>query len=354
MRANKLPTEEIERDPAAFADRVTADGRFGFAAEPGRYRLVVSRACPWAHRVVMTRRLMGLEEAVSLALTDPVQEIIGGDPHWVFTERTGSPGGRDPVLGIHALREAYLARNPGYDGGVSVPGLVDIPSGHLVSNDFDQLSVDLATEWGHLAREGAPELYPAALREEIDAVSDEVYQDLNNGVYRSGFAPDQRRYDRAVAAVFNRLDALEERLTDRRYLVGEHITLADLRLWATLVRFDAVYHGHFKCNRRKLIEYPALWAYARDLYQTPGFGDTTEFEHIRAHYYRVHTAFNPTGVIAIGPDPRGWLSEHGRETLGGRPFGEGTPPGPVPTGERVPPLEEQDRPAGDDWSVPKS
>ncbi len=352
MRANKLPTEEIKRDPAAFADRVTSDGRFGRTAEPGCYRLVVSRACPWAHRVVMTRRLMGLEGIVSLAVTDPIQEIIEGDPHWVFTERTGSPGGRDPVLGIHALREAYLARDPGYDGGVSVPGLVDVPSGHLVSNDYDQISVDLATEWGPLAREGAPELYPEAWREEIDAVSAQVYQDLNNGVYRSGFAPDQRRYDRAVAAVFARLDALEERLTERRYLVGDHITLADLRFWATLARFDAAYHGHFKCNRRKLVEYPALWAYARDLFQTPGFGDTTELEHIRAHYYRVHTAINPTGVVAVGPDPRGWLTGHGREALGGSPFGEGTPPGPVPPGERVPPLAEQDRPAGEVWDAP--
>ncbi|GAA1464279.1 glutathione S-transferase C-terminal domain-containing protein [Nocardiopsis exhalans] len=351
MRANKLPTEEIERDPAAFADRVTEDGRFGFAAEADRYRLVVSRACPWAHRVVMTRRLMGLERAVSLAVTDPVQEIIEGDPHWVFTARTGSPDGRDPILGIHALREAYLARDPEYDGGVSVPGLVDVTSGHLVSNDFDQISEDMATEWGSLARDGAPELYPQALREEIDAVSAQVYQDLNNGVYRCGFAPDQRSYDRAVAAVFDRLDALEEHLTGRRYLVGEHITLADLRLWATLVRFDAVYHGHFKCNRRKLVEYPALWAYARDLYQTSGFGDTTDLEHIRMHYYRVQTGINPTGVVAVGPDPRGWLTEHGREALGGSPFGEGTPPGSAPDDERVRPLAEQGRGVGEVWDA---
>lgn len=341
MRANRMPTEEIKRDAAAFADRVTSDGRFGRTAEPGRYRLVINRACPWAHRVVMTRRLMGLEQVVSLAITDPVQEIIEGDPHWVFTERTGSPDDKDPVLGIHALREAYLARDPAYDGGVSVPGLVDVASGHLVSNDYDQISMDMATEWGGLARAGAPPLYPEELREEIDTVSAEVYQDLNNGVYRSGFAPDQKRYDAAVQGVFARLDALEERLTERRYLVGGHITLADLRLWATLVRFDAAYHGHFKCNRRKLIEYPALWAYARDLFQTPGFGDTTNLEHIRVHYYAVHTAINPTGIVAVGPDPQGWLTPHRREELGGRPFGGGTPPGPTPEGEHVPPLEEQ-------------
>lgn len=338
MRANQLPTEEIKRESAAFADRVTADGRFGRTAERGRYRLVVNRACPWAHRVVITRRLMGLEGAVSLAITDPVQETIDGDPHWVFTEETGSPGDRDPVLGIHALREAYLARDPHYDGGVSVPGLVDVGSGHLVSNDYDQLSLDMATEWGSLVRDGAPDLYPAALRDQIESLSTDIYRDLNNGVYRAGFAPDQRRYDRAVTGVFDRLDALEEHLSTRRYLVGDHITLADIRLFATLVRFDAVYHGHFKCNIRKLSEYPALWAYARDLFQTPGFGDTTNFDHIRTHYYYVHSAINPTRVIAAGPDPRSWLTAHQRDQLGGTPFGAGSDPGPVPEDERVPEL----------------
>jgi putative glutathione S-transferase len=336
MRANQVPTEEITRDPAAFADRVTADGRFGRRAEPGRYRLVVSRACPWAHRVVITRRLMGLEQAVSLAVTDPRQEVIEGDPHWVFTEATGSPGDRDPVLGIHALREAYLARDPSYDGGVSVPGLVDVESGHLVTNDFDQLVRDMDTEWGGLVGDGAPDLYPSALRDEIDSLSREVYTDLNNGVYRAGFAPDQRRYDAAVAAVFARLDALEERLSGRRYLVGDSITEADIKLFPTLVRFDAAYHGHFKCNIRKLSEYPALWAYARDLFQTPGFGDTTDLDHVRIHYYWVHTGINPTRIVAAGPDPRGWLTPHHREELGGSPFGAGTSPGPVPVGERVP------------------
>ncbi|CAL9395352.1 Glutathionyl-hydroquinone reductase YqjG [Nocardiopsis dassonvillei] len=340
MRANELPTEEIARDPAAFADRVTADGRFGRAAEPGRYRLVVSRACPWAHRTVIVRRLMGLEDAVSLAVTDPRQEVIDGDPHWVFTEETGSPGGLDPVLGIHALREAYLARDPGYDGGVSVPGLVDTATGHLVTNDYDRLCLDLATEWGPLAREGAPDLYPEPLREEIEEVGAEIYRDLNNGVYRAGFAPDQAHYDRAVAGVFARLDDLEARLSTRRYLVGETLTMADIRLFTTLVRFDAVYHGHFKCNIAKLIEYPALWAYARDLFQTPGFGDTTHFDHIRIHYYWVHTGINPTRVVAAGPDPAGWLEPHGRGEQGGSPFGGGTAPGPAPAGERVPDIAD--------------
>ncbi|WP_380284550.1 glutathione S-transferase family protein [Kitasatospora purpeofusca] len=335
MSSDSPPTEELRRAPAAFTDRVTADGRFGREAVAGRYRLVINRACPWAHRAVIVRRLMGLEDAISLAVTDPLQEVIAGEDHWVFSEGTGSPGGKDPVLGIHALREAYLARDPRYTGGVSVPALVDVETGHLVTNDFDRLTLDLGAEWAPLARPGAPELYPEALRDEIDTLCEEIYQDLNNAVYRAGFAPDQKHYDAAVGAVFGRLDALEERLTGRRYLLGDALTEADIRLFPTLVRFDAVYHGHFKCNIRKLSEYPALWAYARDLFQTPGFGDTTHFGHIRTHYYYVHAAINPTRVIAAGPDTRGWLTAHHRESLGGAPFGAGTAPGPVPAGERL-------------------
>ncbi|AFR10974.1 glutathione S-transferase family protein [Nocardiopsis alba] len=341
MRANMLPTEDFERDPSAFTDRVTSDGRYGRVAEPGRYRLVVSRACPWAHRVVMVRRIMGLEEAISLAVVDPLQEVIDGEPHWVFSEGNGDRDGKDPVLGIHALREAYLARDPHYTGGVSVPALVDVATGELVSNDYDMLSVDLATEWGDLAREGAPSLYPELLREEIDTVSAWIHRDLNHGVYRAGFAPDQEVYEDAVSNVFSRLDYLERRLAGHRYLVSDHITLADLRLWATLVRFDAVYHGHFKCNRRKLSEYPVLWAYARDLYQTPGFGDTTDLLHIREHYYYVHTGINPSRIVAVGPDPYGWEEPHYREALNGEPFRGDTPPDPVPENERVTDLEFQ-------------
>ncbi|GAA2080498.1 glutathione S-transferase family protein [Actinomadura alba] len=338
MRANQIPTREVERTPMRFTDRVTADARHGWPIEAGRYRLVINRACPWAHRVVIVRRLMGLDEAISLAVTDPVQEIIDGDPHWVFTAETGSPNDLDPVLGIHALREAYLAREPDYDGGVSVPGLVDVPTGHLVSNDFDRLTLDLGSEWSVLWREDAPDLYPEALRDEIDALNEDIYRDVNNGVYRAGFAPAQDNYDRAVTALFARLDALEARLTRQRFLLGDTITEADIRLFPTLVRFDAVYHGHFKCNIRKLIEYPALWAYARDLFQTPGFGDTVEFDHIRRHYYYVHSAINPARVVAAGPHPGGWLTPHFREQLGGRPFGDGTPPGPPPLIDRVPPI----------------
>ncbi|MEV7690734.1 glutathione S-transferase family protein [Streptomyces bungoensis] len=320
----------FSRSRSHFRDRITADGRDGWPVETGRYRLVVSRACPWASRAVISRRLLGLEEALPMAVADPVQD----DRSWRFTL---DPGGRDPVLGIRYLAEAYDRRETGYPGGVSVPAVVDVPSGRLVTNDYQQLTLDLATQWTALQREGAPDLYPDGLRDEIDEVMAEVYQDLNNGVYRAGFATHQAEYDKACTAVFRRLELLAERLAGQRYLVGDTLTEADIRLFTTLVRFDPVYHGHFKCNRWKLAEDPVLWAYARDLFQTPGFGDTVDFDHIKRHYYQVHTGINPTGIVPLGPDLGGWLVPHHREELGGRPFGDGTAPGPVPPGERVAP-----------------
>ncbi|MFG2347594.1 glutathione S-transferase family protein [Streptomyces phaeochromogenes] len=321
--------KSFKRSKSHFADRVTADGRDGWPVEAGRYRLVVSRACPWASRAVISRRLLGLEGALSMAIADPIQD----DRSWRFTL---DPGGRDPVLGIEYLSEAYEAREPGAPGGVSVPALVDVPTGRLVTNDYQRLTLDLATEWTALHREGAPDLYPADLRDEIDEVMAEVYEDVNNGVYRAGFATGQKEYTAACEGVFRRLELLSERLAGRRYLVGDTITEADIRLFTTLVRFDAVYHGHFKCNLWKLTEAPVLWAYSRDLYQTPGFGDTVDFDHIKRHYYQVHTGINPTGIVPLGPDLSGWLTSHGREELGGRPFGDGSPPGPVREGEEVP------------------
>ncbi|GAA2099539.1 glutathione S-transferase C-terminal domain-containing protein [Streptomyces albiaxialis] len=322
--------KKFKRSRSHFADRITADGKeSGWPVEAGRYRLVVSRACPWASRVLISRRLLGLEDALSLAVTDPIQD----DRSWRFTL---DPGDRDPVLGIRFLHEAYDARETDYPGGVSVPAIVDVPTGKLVTNDYQQITLDLATEWTALHREGAPDLYPEALRGEIDEVMDGVYREVNNGVYRAGFATTQEEYEGAYADVFHRLDLLTERLAGQRYLVGDTITEADIRLFTTLVRFDAVYHGHFKCNREKLAENPVLWAYVRDLYQTPGFGDTVDFDHIKRHYYAVHTGINPTSIVPAGPDLSGWTEPHGRESLGGRPFGDGTPPGPVPEDERVP------------------
>jgi putative glutathione S-transferase len=197
------------------------------------------------------------------------------------------------------------------------------------------MTIDFSLEWTKFHRDGAPELYPPSKRDEIDEVAGLVYEDVNNGVYRCGFASDQQAYNRAYRALFGRLDWLEERLRGQRYLVGDTITEADVRLYTTLARFDAVYHGHFKCNRSKLTELPVLWAYARDLFQTPGFGDTTDFGQIKHHYYEVHKTINPSGIVPLGPDLSGWLTPHGRDELGGRPFGDGTPPGPPPANERV-------------------
>jgi len=310
---------EWVRQGNRFTDRITADGSSGWPAEPGRYRLVVSLACPWAHRSVIVRRLLGLEDAISLAVVDPIRDEGG----WRFTL---DPGGRDPVLGIGFLADAYRATDPDYAGRVTVPSVLDLLTGRVVTNDYPQISLDLSTEWTAYHRDGAPALYPQQLREEIDAVNAEIYRDVNNGVYRCGFATSQESYEEAFTVLFARLDGLSERLASRRYLVGETITEADVRLFATLVRFDAVYHGHFKCNRHKLTELPVLWAYARDLYQTPGFGDTVDFGHIKRHYYGTHPQINPTGIVPVGPDLSGWDAPHGRGALGGRPFGDGRPP----------------------------
>ncbi|MCY0925381.1 glutathione S-transferase C-terminal domain-containing protein [Streptomyces sp. H27-H1] len=320
--------EEYARDGRYITTRITADGRDGYRVEPGRYRLVVSRACPWASRAVIVRRLLGLERALPMAVAGPVHD----ERSWSFDL---DPGGRDPVLGIERLEQAYLAREPGYDRGITVPAIVDVPTGKVVTNDFPQITIDMALEWKPYHRPGAPDLCPAALRPDIDAVNEVVYKDVNNAVYEAGFAGTHQAYAAAYARLFARLDWLSVRLERSRYLVGDTITEADVRLFTTLVRFDAVYHGHFKCNRQKLTELPVLWAYARDVFQTPGFGDTVDFAHIKRHYYLVHTDINPTGIIPAGPDPAAWLSEHGRAAMGGRPFGDGTPPGPVAPEETV-------------------
>jgi glutathionyl-hydroquinone reductase len=299
---------EFVRQPNRFTDRITADGSSGRQPEPGRYRLVWSRACPWSHRARIVVGLLGLEDAISVGTVDPIRDERG----WRFGL---DPGGRDPVLGIEYLSDAYLATDPGYTGRVTVPAIVEVRTGEVVTNDYPQITLDLSTQWRDLHAEGAPDLYPEDLREEIDAVSDLVFHDVNNGVYKCGFATSQAAYERAYDALFTRLDWLEERLTDRRYLVGDRLTEADIRLFTTLVRFDAVYHGHFKANRNKLTEMPVLWAYARDLFQTPGFGETVDFDEIKRHYYVTHHLINPTGIVPKGPDPTGWQQPHGRETL---------------------------------------
>ncbi|OLT20028.1 glutathione-dependent reductase [Ornithinimicrobium sp. CNJ-824] len=301
---------EYERKTRYIETRITRDGRDGYAVEPGRFRLAVSRACPWAHRTILTRKLLGLEDVLSMAVAGPVHDADS----WTFDL---DPGGVDPVLGIPRLKDAYDKRPDGYpESGITVPAVVDITTGMVVTNDFEQIVKDLVTEWTDYQRKDAPDLWPEALRDEIEAISRANYTEVNNGVYRCGFAGSQEAYDAAYDRLFARLDWLEEHLATRRYLVGEQLTLADIRLWPTLVRFDAAYHGHFKCNRSKLTEMPVLWAYARDLWQTWDFGSTVNLEHVKAHYYATHLDINPTGIVPKGPDVSGWEVPAGREALG--------------------------------------
>jgi glutathionyl-hydroquinone reductase len=309
VRQGNRFTDRVTRDSTAAPGEGPDDaGRW--PVEPGRYRLVVSLACPWAHRSVVVRRLLGLEDAISLAVVDPLRDERG----WRFWL---DEGGRDPVLGIEFLAEAYARSDPDYDGRVTVPALVDTVTGRVVTNDYPQVTLDLSTEWVDHHRPGVPDLYPRHLRAEMDTLMRDVYTDVNNGVYRCGFATSQGAYDEAFARLFARLDDLSERLASRRYLMGDAITEADVRLFTTLVRFDAAYHGHFKCNRHKLTEMDVLWAYARDLYQTPGFGETVDLDHIKRHYYGTHPKINPSGIVPEGPDASGWTTPHGRERLAG-------------------------------------
>ena len=290
-----------------FQGRITADGSSGFPAQAGRYHLYVSLACPWAHRSVIVRGLLGLEDVVSLSVVDPVRDGRG----WAF--RDGAGHGPDPVNGFTLLREAYEATEPGYDGHISVPVLWDRETSQIVSNNFPDITIDLGTQFGAWAAPGI-DLYPQPLRAEIDALNDRVYASVNDGVYRCGFAGTQEAYDAAVAALFATLDELEERLDDRRYLFGEQITEADVRLWVTLARFDSVYVTHFKANIRRLVDYPNLWAYSRDLYQHPAFGPSTDFDHIKRHYYTTHPHLNPQRIVPAGP-VLDWSEPHHRDKL---------------------------------------
>ncbi len=330
------PGEEFTRDTTYIEDRIVRDpataavpeGAQAWPVEPGRYRLVAARACPWANRTLIVRRLLGLEDVLSVGLPGPVHDVRS----WTFDL---DPDGRDPVLGIERLQEAYFARYPDYPRGITVPAVVEIASGRVVTNDFPRITEDLAKEWVDHHREGAPDLWPAELEDEMREVMQRVYTEVNNGVYRCGFAGSQQAHEKAYERLWVAMDWLEDRLATRRYLMGEHITEADVRLFTTLVRFDPVYHSHFKCSRNKLTEMPHLWGYARDLFQTPGFGDTVDFEQIKQHYFVVHEDINPSRIVPVGPDLGNWTSAHGREALGGSPFGAGTAPGPVRPGERV-------------------
>jgi putative glutathione S-transferase len=279
------------RQQSVFRDRVTADGSSGYPAVAGRYHLYVSLACPWAHRTMIIRRLKGLEDAIGLSLVDPERDERG----WRFTDELP-----DPLHGWEFLSEAYAATNPSFDGRVTVPVLWDKETGRIVNNESAEIIEMLSTEFDAIAGDPELDLYPAELRDEIDELNAWVYDDVNNGVYRSGFAATQEAYEEAVFPLFAALDRLEERLEDRRFLFGDDQTLADWRLFTTLVRFDPVYVVHFKCNLRRIADYPNLSGYLRDLYQTPGVAETVDFDHIKRHYFRTHRTINPTGIVPAG------------------------------------------------------
>ncbi|MDN6198370.1 glutathione S-transferase family protein [Corynebacterium flavescens] len=335
---NASPDGEFVRDTNYIEDRISptvseptkqSDSTFLWPMEAGRYRLIAARACPWAHRAVITRRLMGLEGAISLGLAGPTHDVRS----WAFNV---DPGNIDPVLGIARLQETYFNRFPDYPRGITVPALVEESTVRVVTNDYNSLVRDFITAWTPSHRAGAPDLYPAEHAAEIDKVNDYVFRSINNGVYRCGFAGSQEAYEKAYAQLWEALDWAEQHLGKQRYLVGEHITESDIRLYATLIRFDPVYYGHFKCSRTKIAEMPNLRGYLQELFQLPGFGDTTDFTEIKEHYYIVHKEINPTQIVPVGPD-MSWLMEaHGRERFGGQPFAQGTTlPGPVPAGEEV-------------------
>ncbi|MGH2867525.1 MAG: glutathione S-transferase family protein [Solirubrobacteraceae bacterium] len=282
----------FQRQESSFRGWVTADDSSDFAVAAGRYHLYVARACPWAHRTLIGRRLMGLEEAIGVSYLSPLRDRRG----WKFA------GGdyTDPVNGFHYLSEAYEATEPRYEARVSVPVLWDKERSTIVNNESADILRMLGTVFVPLATHPL-DLYPEGVRNEIDELNAEIYDGVNNAVYKTGFSTRQHVYDREVRSLFQTLDRLDLRLADRRFLFGSEPVETDWRLFTTLLRFDAVYQVHFKCSIRKLTEYPNLWPYARDLYQWPGVADTVSFDEIRAHYYRTHPMINPTQIVAALP-----------------------------------------------------
>ena len=294
--ADSFPTPggRFQREESSFRDWVSADGASGFKAEPGRYHLYVSLACPWAHRTLIARAILGLEETVSVSVVDP-RMAAGG---WRFGDYPGSS--LDTVNGAEFLHQVYTRARTDYTGRVTVPALWDRETGTVVNNESAEIVRMFNGAFRAIGARG-PDLYPPDHREAIDAVNGPIYAHVNNGVYRSGFAPSQEAYDEAVTALFATLDDLEERLEDRPFLTDGAATEADWRLFPTLVRFDPVYHGHFKCNLRRLVDYPRLWDLTRRLYGTPGVAETVNMDHIKTHYYASHRSINPTGIVARGP-----------------------------------------------------
>ena len=291
----------FRREQSGFRNWVTRDGSAGpsgsggFAAEAGRYHLYVSYACPWAHRTLIFRKLKKLEDLIGLSVVDYVM----GENGWEFRGRDG--GTKDPVNGADKLWQIYVKADPVYTGRATVPVLWDKKRGTIVSNESSEIIRMFNSAFDHITGD-RQDFYPEDLREEIDEINETVYHTVNNGVYKCGFATAQDAYEESFVALFETLDMLDERLGEQRYLAGDRITEADWRLFTTLLRFDPVYFGHFKCNLRRLVDYSFLWDYARELYQVPGVAETVNFLHIKRHYYMSHSRVNPTGIVPLGPE----------------------------------------------------
>ncbi|MCH7517625.1 MAG: glutathione S-transferase family protein [Candidatus Dadabacteria bacterium] len=283
------------RRESQFRDWITADGSSGFKAEPDRYHIYISLACPWAHRTLIFRKLKKLEDIISLSIVDPLMQENG----WEFTDYPGSI--RDTVNGSHYLHEIYTAAKADYTGRVTVPVLWDKEKKTIVNNESSEIIRMFNSEFNEYGDSG-PDFYPLELRDEIDRINSTVYDNINNGVYKCGFATSQQAYEEAFNNLFHTLDKIENSLAERRYLVGDKMTEADWRLFTTLLRFDSVYYTHFKCNLHRIEEYPNLSNYLRELYQFPGLEETVNLKHIKEHYFKSHKSINPTGIVPSGPE----------------------------------------------------
>jgi putative glutathione S-transferase len=309
----KVEKGKFVRTESSFRNWVTKDGGAGpsgdagFAAEPGRYHLYVSYACPWAHRALIFRALKGLEDIISVSVVHPLMP----SESWVFGEYPGAT--EDHINHAHYLYENYLKADPDFDGLVTVPLLWDKKRETIVNNESSEIIRMFNSAFDDHTRSDL-DLYPEPLREAIDSINEIIYHNINNGVYRAGFATTQSAYDEAFDQLFDTMDELEALLSRQRYLVGDQITEADWRLFTTLVRFDAVYYNHFKTNKKRLIDYPGLWGYTRELYQVPGIAETVNMDHIKYHYFASHRSINPTAIIPRGPEID-FMRPHGRESV---------------------------------------
>jgi putative glutathione S-transferase len=305
---------EFVRQEDSFRDWISRDGSTSYPAVSGRYHLYVSLACPWASRTLIVRNLKCLQDAIGLTILDPVRDEQG----WAFRDPSGKipPGApfesTDPINRFHYLREAYAATDPGFDERVTVPVLWDKETSRIVNNCEDDICRMFNDQFNKVAKNSDLNLFPSDIEADHNQLSGYIYENINNGVYRAGFATHQRAYDRACQRLFDALDTIEARLANTRYLFGRKFVEADWRLFCTLVRFDPVYHGHFKCNIRRIVDYPNLQGYLMDLYQHPGISETVNFDHIKRHYYITHREINPTGIVPLGP-AMDLTRPHGRE-----------------------------------------